>query len=144
MTQSGPKPTAPTVSVVIPAYDEEAAIGPQVRSVRDALAAAGIVHEIIVVDDGSDDGTAAAAAAEGVRLIRSAEGFDRGWYTGPVGWLNAQGEGEFAVALRACTLTDQRIRLFAGNGIVAESDPEREYLETQLKLRTVMAAVANE
>lgn len=73
MTQSRPKPTTPSVSVVIPAYDEEAAIGPQVRSVRDALATAGIVHEIIVVDDGSDDGTAAAAAAEGVRLIRSAE-----------------------------------------------------------------------
>lgn len=81
---------------------------------------------------------------EALRLIRSAEDFDRGWYSGPVGWLNARGEGEFAVALRACTLTGQRIRLFAGNGIVAGSDPEREYLETQLKLRTVLAAVANE
>lgn len=76
--------------------------------------------------------------------IRKFENFERGWYAGPVGWMNARGEGEFVVALRACTLNGKRVRLFAGGGIVAGSDPEQEYLETQLKLKPILAAIADE
>lgn len=76
--------------------------------------------------------------------IRKSENFERGWYAGPVGWMNARGEGEFAVALRACTLKDHRVRLFAGNGIVADSDPEQEYRETQLKMLPVLSAIRDD
>lgn len=81
---------------------------------------------------------------EALQHIREAEEFDRGWYAGPVGWLNGRGEGEFAVALRACTLQDKRVRLYAGGGIVADSDPEKEYAETELKMKPILAALANE
>ncbi|MCZ6842829.1 MAG: isochorismate synthase [SAR324 cluster bacterium] len=75
--------------------------------------------------------------------IRRLENFERGWYAAPVGWMNARGEGEFAVALRACTLNAERVRLFAGGGIVAESDAEEEFLEIELKLRPILSAIAN-
>jgi isochorismate synthase len=81
---------------------------------------------------------------QALRHIRKAEGFDRGWYAGPVGWLNGHGEGEFAVALRSCILKDKRVRLFAGGGIVADSDPEMEFAETELKMKPILAALANE
>jgi isochorismate synthase len=81
---------------------------------------------------------------EALELIRGEERFDRGWYAGPVGWMNAAGDGEFAVALRSGLLGDGRARLFAGNGIVAGSDPETEYFETQLKLQPMLSALADE
>ncbi|MBI4081131.1 MAG: isochorismate synthase [Candidatus Lambdaproteobacteria bacterium] len=74
--------------------------------------------------------------------IRACEDFDRGWYAAPVGWLNGRGEGEFAVALRSGTLQANRARLFAGSGIVAGSDAEAEYFETQLKLQPMLTALA--
>jgi len=82
--------------------------------------------------------------AAACRLIRETEDFDRGWYAGPVGWTNARGEGEFAVALRSGVLQGNRARLFAGGGIVAESDPELEYFETQLKLQPLLSALAHD
>jgi isochorismate synthase len=74
--------------------------------------------------------------------IRACEDFDRGWYAAPVGWLNGRGEGEFAVALRSGTLEANRARLYAGSGIVAGSEPEAEYFETQLKLQPMLTALA--
>jgi len=65
--------TQAPVSVIVPAYDEEEAIGDQVRAVHDALAGTGIQHEIIVVDDGSGDQTADEAARAGARLVQHAE-----------------------------------------------------------------------
>lgn len=76
-----------------------------------------------------------------LRWIREHEGLDRGWYAGPVGWINAQGEGEFAVALRSALLHRDTATLFAGCGIVADSDPEREYAESILKLKPMLAAL---
>lgn len=69
------------------------------------------------------------------------EGFDRGWYAGPVGWVDRRGDGEFAVALR-CALTggDEAV-LFGGCGIVADSDPDAEYAEAGLKLRPMLSAL---
>jgi isochorismate synthase len=82
--------------------------------------------------------------SEALDLIRREERFDRGWYAGPVGWMDAQGGGEFAVGLRSGLLGAGRARLFAGNGIVAGADPESEYFETQLKLQPMLSALADE
>jgi len=69
--------------------------------------------------------------------IREREPAPRGWYAGPIGWVGASGEGEFAVGLRSATLRGRRARLFAGAGIVSGSDPDSEWLETELKMRSM-------
>ncbi|MEV4892432.1 isochorismate synthase [Nonomuraea sp. NPDC055795] len=76
--------------------------------------------------------------------LRAAEGFDRGWYAGPIGWVNADHEGDFAVALRSALLDGGVATLFAGCGIVAGSDPERELAETWLKFRPMLSALLND
>ncbi len=68
-----------------------------------------------------------------VRAVRDIEPFERGWYAAPVGWFDAAGDGEFAVAIRSGVAADRRVTLFAGNGIVADSDPEDEWDEVNLK-----------
>lgn len=67
------------------------------------------------------------------RLIAEIEGMDRGRYAGPVGWMDANGDGEWAIALRSAVLDGATVRLFAGCGIVADSDPEAELAEAQAK-----------
>jgi isochorismate synthase len=74
-------------------------------------------------------------------MIDEHEGFDRGWYAGPVGWLGADGDGELCVALRCGIVDRTRATLFAGCGIVADSDPAREWEESRIKLRAVVAAL---
>lgn len=76
-----------------------------------------------------------------LRAIGEHESFDRGWYAGPVGWIDARGDGEFAVALRSALIAGSEARLFAGCGIVAGSDPRREYEESTLKLRPMLWAL---
>ena len=66
------------------------------------------------------------------------EGFDRGWYAGPVGYCGLDGNGEFHAALRCCLIEGGRSLAFAGAGIVAASSPERELEETGLKLGAVL------
>lgn len=68
-----------------------------------------------------------------LELISEIEGMDRGRYAGPVGWIDAHGDGEFGIALRSGQLDGNQVRLFAGCGIVAESDPEAELAESQAK-----------
>lgn len=75
-----------------------------------------------------------------VDLIRELEGMDRGRYAGPVGWIAADGDGEFGIALRCAQLSGARARLFAGAGIVAGSLPEDELEETRLKLGAMRSA----
>ncbi|NGM70894.1 isochorismate synthase [Natronolimnobius sp. AArcel1] len=70
--------------------------------------------------------------------IRDTEPFDRGWYASPIGWFDANGDGEFAVGLRSGVATADRVTLFAGNGIVADSDPDEEWEEVQLKFRPIL------
>jgi len=70
--------------------------------------------------------------------IRDTEPFDRGWYAAPVGWFDAAGDGEFAVGLRSGVAADETVTLFAGNGIVADSDPDEEWDEVQLKFRPIL------
>jgi len=98
-----------------------------------ALELAGALHPTAAVC-----GTPRALALE---RIRAREGMDRGRYSGPVGWTDARGDGEFGIALRCAQLTDTGARLFAGNGIVAESLPELELEETRLKLRAMQSAL---
>ena len=74
-------------------------------------------------------------------MIEEHEGFDRGWYAGPIGWLGADGDGELMVALRCGLVAARTATLFAGCGIVADSEPEREWAESRLKLRTMLGAL---
>jgi menaquinone-specific isochorismate synthase len=79
--------------------------------------------------------------ARAVELVRELEGFDRGRYAGPVGWVDADGNGEWAIALRGAELDGARARLVAGAGIVAGSDPDDEWAETQAKLEPMLRAL---
>jgi menaquinone-specific isochorismate synthase len=69
------------------------------------------------------------------------EPFERGWYSGPVGWFDVDGNGMFAPALRSAVLHDEAWRLYAGAGIVAGSRPEAEWTETGIKLEPVLRAL---
>jgi isochorismate synthase len=73
--------------------------------------------------------------------IREHEQLDRGWYGAPVGWVDARGQGEFAVAIRSALLGAHEAALFGGAGIVAASDPAREEQETAIKLRAMLGAL---
>jgi isochorismate synthase len=76
-----------------------------------------------------------------LELIRRCEPFHRGWYSGPVGWVDANGEGDFVPALRSAVGHGTRWRLFAGAGIVEGSDPELEWKETGLKFQPALRAL---
>ncbi|HET7504421.1 MAG TPA: isochorismate synthase, partial [Kofleriaceae bacterium] len=73
--------------------------------------------------------------------IRTREPVARGWYAAPVGWFDLDGNGELAVAIRSGVLAGNRAHLWAGAGIVAGSDPERELAETEIKLRAMLGAL---
>jgi menaquinone-specific isochorismate synthase len=76
-------------------------------------------------------------------LIRQLEPFDRGRYAGPVGWVGADGDGEWAIALRSAQVDDDgTVTAFAGAGIVVDSNPEKEMVETRMKFRPVIDAFA--
>jgi len=76
-------------------------------------------------------------------LIERVEGFSRGLYGGAVGWVDASGNGTFAVAIRCAQFTADRLqaRLFAGGGIVGDSDPSSELAETQAKFQAMLSAI---
>lgn len=76
-----------------------------------------------------------------LELIAELEPFDRGLYAGPVGWVDARGDGEWAVALRCAQVNGSRARLFTGAGIVTGSDPSTEWTETQSKLEPMLQAL---
>jgi isochorismate synthase len=78
-----------------------------------------------------------------LQLIAQYEGMDRDKYGGAIGWFDARGNGVFAVAIRCAQFNDSRTqaRLFAGGGIVADSDPQEEFAETQAKLQAMLAAI---
>jgi isochorismate synthase len=80
---------------------------------------------------------------EALALIAQVEGMDRGPYGGAVGWVDADGNGTWAVAIRCALLSPDRrqARLFAGGGIVADSDPRAELAETQAKLQAMLSAI---
>ena len=98
-----------------------------------SLALAAALHPTAAVG-GTPTGTA-------MELIRELEGMDRGRYAAPVGWVDANGNGEWGIALRSAELDGRRARLFAGCGIVADSDPVAELAEAQNKFRAMQDAL---
>lgn len=73
-------------------------------------------------------------------LIERVEPFDRGLFTGMVGWCDAEGNGEWVVTIRCATVRDRHLSLYAGAGIVEASEPAAEWAETQAKLGTMLKA----
>jgi menaquinone-specific isochorismate synthase len=100
---------------------------------RSALGLAAAVHPTAAVC-----GTPTSAALE---LIRELEHMDRERYAGPVGWVDADGNGEWGIALRCAQISGRTARLFAGCGIVAGSDPAAELAEAQVKFRPMRGAL---
>lgn len=98
-----------------------------------ALELAGLLHPTAAV--------CGTPRPEAFEVIRALEGMDRGRYSGPVGWVDSNGDGEWGIALRCGRFEGARGRLFAGNGIVAASEPEDELEETRVKLRAMMSAL---
>src|SRR5579875_353145 len=99
-----------------------------------ALKLAGALHPTPAVG-----GEPRRAAAE---MIPALEGIERGWYAGAVGWTDAAGDGEFCVALRCALLRGPVARLYAGCGIVRDSDPAAELAETEVKLGALLPLLA--
>jgi menaquinone-specific isochorismate synthase len=102
----------------------------QLAEPRSAVDLAGMLHPTPAV--GGEPWPAAGA------LIDELEGMDRGWYTGPIGWMDATEDGEFCVGLRSALLRDRQAHLYAGNGILAGSDPAAELAETEIKLEALL------
>ncbi|MHB8492587.1 MAG: isochorismate synthase, partial [Solirubrobacteraceae bacterium] len=102
----------------------------QLAEPRDVLELAAMLHPTPAVG-----GEPAQRARE---LIPALEGLDRGWYAGPVGWVDAAGDGELCVALRCALLRGNTAHLYAGNGIVRDSDPAGELAETEVKLAALL------
>jgi salicylate biosynthesis isochorismate synthase len=82
-------------------------------------------------------------AHDTLELIPALEGLDRGWYTGPVGWTDGAGDGEFCVALRCALLRGNVARCYAGNGIVRGSDSAAELAETEVKLAALLPLLSS-
>jgi menaquinone-specific isochorismate synthase len=99
-----------------------------------AVELAGLLHPTPAVG-----GEPFAAAAP---LIPALEGLDRGWYAGPVGWTDANEDGEFCVALRCALLAGPVARCYAGVGVVRDSDPSAELAETEVKLQALLPVLA--
>ncbi len=102
----------------------------QLSEPRSAVELAGHLHPTPAV--GGEPWPAAAGP------IAELERMDRGWYAGPVGWMDATEDGEFCVALRSALLRDREARLYAGVGVVAGSDPAAELAETEVKLGALL------
>jgi salicylate biosynthesis isochorismate synthase/menaquinone-specific isochorismate synthase len=105
----------------------------QLAEPRSAIELAGLLHPTPAVGGEPPE---AADSIEGL------EAMDRGWYAGPVGWMDATEDGEFCVALRSALLRDREAHLYAGVGIVAGSDPEAELAETEVKLGALLPLLA--
>ncbi|WP_152655018.1 isochorismate synthase MenF [Oceanobacillus sp. CFH 90083] len=78
---------------------------------------------------------------DALAFIRDNELLDRGWYGAPIGWMDSNHHGEFAVALRSALIQKDAASLFAGCGIVEDSDPESEYEETKVKLMPMLSVL---
>ncbi|GGF32904.1 isochorismate synthase MenF [Halobacillus andaensis] len=76
-----------------------------------------------------------------VDYIRKREVLNRGWYAGPIGWFDGKNNGEFAVAIRSALLQKKAASLFAGCGVVEDSDPDAEFAETGVKLKPMLSAL---
>ena len=76
---------------------------------------------------------------EALKIIKDLEGIDRRRYAGPVGWVDSSGNGEFAVGIRSAEIHGKEARLYAGVGLVADSEPQSELNETRSKFQTMLS-----
>ncbi len=106
----------------------------QLADARSAVELAGLLHPTPAIGGEPRDRALAA--------IPELEGMDRGWYAGAIGWMDAAEDGEFCVGIRSALLRDRTAHVFAGNGIVADSDPADELAETELKLGALLPLLA--
>jgi menaquinone-specific isochorismate synthase len=106
----------------------------QLAESHSAIELAGFLHPTPAIG-GEPRGSA-------LELIQELEGIDRGWYTGPVGWMDAADDGEFCVGLRSALVRDREAHLFAGCGIVSDSDPAAELQESELKFEALLPLLA--
>ncbi len=104
----------------------------QLSQPRSAAELAGVLHPTPAV--GGEPWPAA-------RELLSLEQLDRGWYAGPVGWMDAAEDGELCVALRCALLQGRTAHCYAGVGVVSESDPEAELAETEVKLQALLTVL---
>ncbi len=81
---------------------------------------------------------------EAMVFLRRSEPVPRGWYAAPIGWIDAHGDGVFAVAIRSAVIQHDRAWLYAGAGIVGDSQPAHEWAETALKFRPMLGALGIE
>ncbi|RKQ29572.1 isochorismate synthase [Oceanobacillus halophilus] len=81
---------------------------------------------------------------ESLAFIREHEHMDRGWYGAPIGWLDSNQNGEFAVAIRSALVQGEEASLFAGCGVVKDSDPEAEYEETNIKFLPMLSVLGGQ
>ncbi|PKC54748.1 Isochorismate synthase [Rhizophagus irregularis] len=81
---------------------------------------------------------------QALSIIRQVEPMNRGLYAAPLGWIDAEGNGEFAVAIRSGALIENSAILYAGGGIVAESEPISEYEETLVKFRSMLRVLGGQ
>ena len=79
--------------------------------------------------------------AQAMDYIAQAEPVPRGWYASPVGWIDHNLDGAFAVAIRSAVSQNERVWLYAGAGIVADSIPQKEWDETALKFKPMLGAL---
>jgi isochorismate synthase len=79
-----------------------------------------------------------------LQSIHDLEGYDREWYAGLIGWMNHQGDGEWALTIRCAQIIDRTLTLYAGAGIVEGSEPNKELAETQAKFHTLSNALGIE
>ena len=126
-------PTVPSLFTLPHVHHLHTAVRARLREGRSLLDLVAQLHPTPAV------GGAPRQAA--LRFIRDHEGLDRGWYAAPIGWVGREG-GEFAVGLRSAVVQGSEAWMFAGSGIVADSDPDAEFAETLLKLRPMEQAIA--
>lgn len=115
------------------ASDVSGTLDPSLNGSASLLRMAGAVHPTAAVG-----GTPTAGA---VRMIRELERMDRGRYAGPVGWLDGDGNGELGIALRCARVEPDQAQLYAGGGVVTDSDPDLEVAEAEAKFRPVREAL---
>jgi salicylate biosynthesis isochorismate synthase/menaquinone-specific isochorismate synthase len=127
-------PEEPTIIRVANIQHLATPIRAQLRQPVSAVELAGFLHPTPAVG-----GEPHAAATP---RIPAFEGLDRGWYAGPVGWTDANEDGEFCVALRCALVTGRVARLYAGVGVVRESEPEAELAETEIKLGALLPVLS--
>jgi isochorismate synthase len=127
-------PDEPTVIKVANIQHLATPIRAQLARPVSVVELAGLLHPTPAVG-----GEPHAAAAP---LIPALEGIDRGWYAGPVGWTDATEDGEFCVALRCALLRGPEARLYAGVGVVRDSEPAAELAETEVKLGALLPVLS--